>query len=482
MTNENFRVIIVGGGPVGLTMAHTLSKAGIDFVVLERRPTIGEDSGASIIVFPHGLRVLSQVGLLDSLRTIGEPARENRRHSPDGSYYRKPRVFSEFESLFGCYAHIFNRANLIRGIYDGLSKADRSRVFTNKVVTDITVDDSGVSVSCADGTRYDGSVVIGADGAHSVVRKYMRTLALKGLSKEAAAAVDIDEENPFLSNYQMIEYSSSFDAGLKRAASREGDEHGGSGSTQDTHGDGHSLQFVTGEKRSWVFVYERLPEPTRVPVHYTQEDVVSYAEKWGDMPLDSGLKVRDVFAQRYYAGMTNLDEGVLKRWTWGGRLVLAGDAAHKFTPNSGLGFNNGIQDAAALTNELYRALHPTPYSDDEKDKKAEGNSSPPSAAALAEAFERYQATRREDAESDWGVSAFHTQTDAWRTTLHWLWDQWVQPQFPEWLGLWMLRKIMGSRIAKGLTLNFVGGDEPFVGSLPWVNPIGKGQGFSVAAN
>lgn len=295
----------------------------------------------------------------------------------------------------------------------------------------------------------------------------MRTLALKDPSK--ADAADIDEENPFVSNYKMMWCSFP--------SQGEGDVHGGSGAAQDTHGDGHSLQFLTCEKRSWIFMYERLPEPTRDRVNYTQEDVVAYAEKWGDMPLDSGLKVRDVFAQRYHAGMTNLAEGILKRWTWGGRLVLAGDAAHKFTPNAGLGFNNGIQDAAALTNELYRVLHPSPsYSGDEK---ANG-SAEPSAEVLAEAFERYQATRRESVESDWGVSAFHTQTDAWRTTLHWFWDEWVQPKLPEWLGLWMLRKIMGERFAKGLVLDFVGGDEPFVGSIPWVNPMAKSQGVPVA--
>ncbi|XXG98648.1 Oxysterol-binding protein 4 [Hypoxylon texense] len=450
MAGGNFRVIVVGGGPVGLTIAHTLSKAGIDFVVLERRPTIGEDSGASIIVHPHGLRVLSQVGLLDRLLDIGEPAVRNRSHSPDGSHFRIPRAFSELESL---------------GLYDGLSKSDQSRVFTDKVVTDITADDSGVTVSCADGTRYDGSVVVGADGTHSVVRRYMRTIALRA----GAAAADIDEEKPFVSEYRMMWCSFP--------SQGEGDEHGGAGAAQDTHGDQHSVQFLTGGPRSWMFVYERLPAPTRDRASYTQDDVVAYAEKWGDMPLDSGLRVRDVFAQRYHAGMTNLDEGVLRRWSWGGRLVLAGDAAHKFTPNAGLGYNNGIQDAAALTNELYRALHSSssssPYRDEKVGESSSNTDTGPSSEALQAAFERYQAMRRENVESDYGLSAFHTRTDAWRTTLHWVWDQWVQPRFPEWLSLWMFRRLIGARIAKGVTLDFLGGEEPFVGSIPWAYPIGK---------
>lgn len=67
----SFKVIVIGGGPVGLVAAHSLSKAGIDFVVLERRPEVFQDVGASLVIFPHNIRVLSQFGLLPKLREIG---------------------------------------------------------------------------------------------------------------------------------------------------------------------------------------------------------------------------------------------------------------------------------------------------------------------------------------------------------------------------------------------------------------------------
>lgn len=68
---SNFKVIIIGAGPTGLTAAHALSKAGIDFVVLERRTEIFEDVGASLVLFPHNLRVLAQFGLLEKLQKLG---------------------------------------------------------------------------------------------------------------------------------------------------------------------------------------------------------------------------------------------------------------------------------------------------------------------------------------------------------------------------------------------------------------------------
>lgn len=70
-TDSLFRVIIVGGGPVGLTAAHALSLAGIEYVVLENHCSTTEDVGASLVLWPQALRVLAQLGLMENLRRIG---------------------------------------------------------------------------------------------------------------------------------------------------------------------------------------------------------------------------------------------------------------------------------------------------------------------------------------------------------------------------------------------------------------------------
>lgn len=333
---------------------------------------------------------------------------------------------------------------------------------TNKKVGDITADDSGVTVRCTDGTQYDGSIVVGADGVHSVVRQYIRTLALQASSK--AVIDNIDEEKPFTCEYRTLwcSFPSQYD----------GDEdHGGPGTGWETHSSDHSLQYLIGHDRSWIFVYERLPSPTRESTRYTEDDAVAFAERWGDLAVGDKLKVKDVFPQRYHAGMANLEEGILKRWSCG-RLVLAGDAAHKFTPNAGLGFNNGIQDATALTNELYRVLHALPeerYRDDETEGAKYKNG--PSTEALSAAFERYRATRVGLVKDDHGFSAFITRMSSWKTAFHWFFDWWIQPLLPVWLDTWMMKRNAGGRISKGLVLEFVEGDEPFVGSVPWVHPV-----------
>ena len=86
---SDFKVIVVGGGPVGLAAAHALHLAGIDFVILERRAAIVEDKGASIVVHPHTLRIMSQFGLLDALQAVGGELRHHRSFTVDGHIFKE---------------------------------------------------------------------------------------------------------------------------------------------------------------------------------------------------------------------------------------------------------------------------------------------------------------------------------------------------------------------------------------------------------
>lgn len=63
MPPSKFRAIIIGGGPIGLTIANGLDRAGIDFVLIERHPSIVSENGAGIMAWPHTTRIFDQLGL-----------------------------------------------------------------------------------------------------------------------------------------------------------------------------------------------------------------------------------------------------------------------------------------------------------------------------------------------------------------------------------------------------------------------------------
>jgi FAD dependent monooxygenase len=73
METPKFKVIIVGGSIAGLTLAHSLSKANIDHIVLVKRAEIAPQEGAFIGVWPNGAQILDQLGLYHSLEKLTAP-------------------------------------------------------------------------------------------------------------------------------------------------------------------------------------------------------------------------------------------------------------------------------------------------------------------------------------------------------------------------------------------------------------------------
>lgn len=94
-----FKVIIAGGGPVGLTMAHALTAAGIDFVLLERYHSFETDNGASVALWPHNVRLLDQLGLLVRAKAIYLPVHRKLNLKPDGTVIADTAMLDTVEEL-----------------------------------------------------------------------------------------------------------------------------------------------------------------------------------------------------------------------------------------------------------------------------------------------------------------------------------------------------------------------------------------------
>ncbi|KAI5862625.1 FAD/NAD(P)-binding domain-containing protein [Durotheca rogersii] len=480
MDNSGFRIVIVGGGPVGLIMAHMLSKADIDFVLLERRPSISEDVGASLALTPSGLRVLAQLGLLDGLLATGVGMQRNISTTKDGRVFRSLPTLGFFKDYCGCDAHAFDRAWLTQALYDALSEHAKSRVFTDKKVVDVATDDAGVAVHCVDGTRYGGSIVVGAEGVHSIVRQRIQALARDATRTSSSVEPSIadtgdDDGKSFSCEYRTLWCSFPAQPSLHEP-----------GTQYLTHGWDYVVQLLAGRTKSWLFLHERLAATaTGAPEvsgrNYSVAEAAAPWERWEHLPLvgedrrggegEDGkatqFRLRDALACCYRAGAANVEEGVARRWTWG-RAAIVGDAAHKFSPSQGLGFSCGVQDAAALTNEVRRVTRGAGHG-----AKGGEDVSSPSVRDPTAVLERYQEARRERAEYDNEISARTVRLSAWRNTISWLFSYWVLPLAPGWLSRWILRYSLGDSMRRAVVLDFLEGEEPFVGSVPWVHPIPK---------
>jgi 2-polyprenyl-6-methoxyphenol hydroxylase-like FAD-dependent oxidoreductase len=67
--------------------------------------------------------------------------------------------------------NFLERQLLLRNLYKSI--LDKTSILVGKRVSRIDYSQKGVVVQCKDGTSYEGTVVIGADGCHSIVRQEM---------------------------------------------------------------------------------------------------------------------------------------------------------------------------------------------------------------------------------------------------------------------------------------------------------------------
>ena len=335
-------------------------------------------------------------------------------------------------------------------LHDSLPAEAQAKLLPNKKVTGFTTDDDGVTVTCADGSTYSGTIIVGADGAHSTVRRLMREKALLQPRTAAELKVEqiINEEKPFLTTYRAMWIRFP----TVRPLIQPGD-------ASETHGKDCTLQLFAGEDTSVIGIYERMDKPTREGVRYTQQDEEKFIERWGRLPIVKGYTIQDAYTNRTQAGMVNLEEGILKRWSWE-RIVLAGDAAHKFTPSTGAGCNNGIVDVVALANELYHAFRVV--------REEGGPEAFPDKDQILAAFNDYQQARFEHVKDGLEGASEATGAATWSDITHRFVDRHVLSR-PSLVKFFATRSAAAT--AKTPVFEYVEGEEQMIGKFPWAHPI-----------
>ena len=318
------KALVVGGGIAGPAAALALAKAGIEPLVLERRPIVDPEAGSWFTVAPNGLDALEAIDALAAVRDQGVPSRANVMYGATGHRLGKVSLGRPLDN--GLVALTMKRSWMAARLE---REAERRGIVVRRGADVSGVTDAGdhVEATLRDGTVLKADLLVGADGAHSRVRqaidaqapaaRYVGLTNFGGITRNTPIAGDLEPEA-----WHFIFGSQAFFGAHPTPA-------------------GDVVWFVNVPE----------PEITRDQRRNTTE------EGWVRRLLslvrdDAGPAAHLVRNGRLeLAGDNTYDLGHVPTW-FRGRMVIIGDAAHAPSPSSGQGASMALEDAAVLAQAL----------------------------------------------------------------------------------------------------------------------------------
>jgi 2-polyprenyl-6-methoxyphenol hydroxylase-like FAD-dependent oxidoreductase len=332
MTYSN--VLIVGAGPVGLTLAIDLAWRGIDVTVVETRARAAPPEPKCNHVAARTMEIFRRLGLAEKVRDAGLPADYPHDISYRTSFTGKelaripiPCRRDRFTAKDGpdCNwptpepPHRINQIFLEPILFEHAAAQPRIRIINRSAAEDVVIEDTAASVGLRDldtgaMRRIDCRFLIGCDGARSVVRK--------AIGAELTGDAIIQRvQSTFIRSLDLIDRQQHANAW-------------GTGAINPRRSG--MVYAIDGRERWLVHNYMKVGE--------TDFDAVD----------------RDGCIRTILGVGADFKYDIISKEDWFGRRLIAnkfrercafiaGDAAHIWVPYAGYGMNAGIADAMNLS-------------------------------------------------------------------------------------------------------------------------------------
>ena len=311
-SQDDADVLIIGAGPVGLTLANTLGLAGVRVIVAEKLPQI-IDYPRAIGIDDESLRTLQAAGLSDQVQAHITPHHWMRFYTASG------QCFASIEPRTDEYGwsrrNAFIQPQVDDILYRGLQRFDQVQVLLGHELHSFSQDDAGITATLKDADGVERTLrakyLVASDGGNSLVRRTLN-VPFEGRTKPNQwIVVDVrndplgtphidmhcDPERPYV--------SAALPHGIRR----------------------FEFMVMPGETEEQLSKPENLAQLMRKVV--ADPDKVDYIRK------------------RVYTHNARLAAQFRV-----GRVLLAGDAAHIMPVWQGQGYNSGMRDASNLAWKL----------------------------------------------------------------------------------------------------------------------------------
>jgi 2-polyprenyl-6-methoxyphenol hydroxylase-like FAD-dependent oxidoreductase len=304
-------VVVVGAGPTGLALACGLRAAGVAVRVVDKAPRPAVTSRA-LGLQPRGVEVLDRLGALGDLPQRAMPIRQVVV-TVEGRELARLQIGLSMERLGGRPGLIMSQAEIEATLRDRLAELGGTIEWSRGVAA-LDANADGVSVRLDDDSRIDAGWVVGADGAHSVVRKALG-VGFPGV--------------PLVERFLLADVHADVDRPRDAASVW-------------MHGTQLLAAFPLPGDDLWRVM---APAPPEMGADPRPDNIVDYlATRLAD---EAGGVVRTVDWTSVFRIQRRLADTYRS-----GRVLLAGDAAHIHSPLGGQGMNTGIGDAENLAWKL----------------------------------------------------------------------------------------------------------------------------------
>ena len=300
------KVLVIGGGIAGLTLALALKKVGISVVVHEKYNHY-QNQKTGFLIWSYAIKILQDLGV--PVDEVGAPLEAFRIHGRKGRFVCEMPIGS-VSRLHGANSYEVNRYRLS----ELLSRmVGEDLIFGSECISASSVDDQAIA-TFADGSSDQGDILIACDGSNSVVRKFIHPgVQLRMLGSGGWISV-INQRPPSLpSNTQMEFWLPGVKAGVADL--------------------GH------GETRWYVAFKNYIPNAVE-----SKKDQILQRMKPLPELIKSCLECTD---EDQMVSTQAGDLLALSPW-YRDRILMIGDAAHATSPYAGMGACSAIADAALL--------------------------------------------------------------------------------------------------------------------------------------
>jgi 2-polyprenyl-6-methoxyphenol hydroxylase-like FAD-dependent oxidoreductase len=329
-------ILISGGGPVGLCLSMELSTRGISHILVNKRmetPTHPKGSTINSRTMEH----LRRYGVSAAIRKSGLPEnyptdstyvsritgyelgriemptlREKLKHpGPWGEMTLTPEPIHRsnqmyFEAIMRSHAEYFDESDIRFG-WELISFEDKTE-YVEAIIKNLSTNETD-TIIC--------DYLIGCDGAGGMVR---RQLGFKYVGRESTG-------DRFYDGSMVSIYARSSEVKEVRTVSD-------SWHYWTINPEGRTDFISLNGDDEFVLLSEI---PSGLPF-----DKVD-AEEIFRIAVGANIDVEIISVQEWQAGLAMVTEHYQK-----GRIILAGDSVHLFTPSGGFGFNTGIDDIANI--------------------------------------------------------------------------------------------------------------------------------------